>query len=97
MKRVLIVAAVGLATFAAARLVRRLGPAIKQRLMQRMMNRVAPKMMASMPRMMDMCFGSMPADQREFMLAHCRGMLDGVEAKYVSTATEPATSGANVA
>lgn len=42
-----------------------------------------------MPRCMDACFARMPPERREFMLAHCRGALDRVEAKY--EADEPAT------
>ncbi len=49
--------------------------------------RVAPRMMEAMaehvmPRMMDRCFGSMSAERREFMLTHCRGMLDRIDDKY---------------
>ena len=44
-------------------------------LMERMMERV-------MPRMMDACFGQMSQEQRTFMLTHCRGMLDRVDEKY---------------
>jgi hypothetical protein len=49
-----------------------------------------------MPRMMDRCFSEMDAERRQFMLAHCRGMLDEVEAKYVESeppsASEPASA-----
>ncbi len=41
----------------------------------------------AMPGMMDACFARMPRERREFMLAHCRGALDRVAAKYV--ASEP--------
>ena len=45
-------------------------------------------------RMMDACFARMPPQRREFMLAHCRGALDSVEARYVAAQpaapTEPA-------
>ena len=35
-----------------------------------------------MPRMMDSCFSQMDGERREFMLRHCRGMLDEMEQKY---------------
>ncbi len=38
----------------------------------------------AMPQMMDRCFGAMSAERREFMLSHCRGMLDLMERKYVT-------------
>ncbi|MEE8337857.1 MAG: hypothetical protein V3R95_07330 [Dehalococcoidia bacterium] len=47
------------------------------RLMEPMMEQV-------MPRMMDSCFSEMSPERRQFMLAHCRGMLDQVEEKYVT-------------
>ena len=34
-------------------------------------------------RMMDSCFSQMDRERREFMLAHCRGMLDQMEEKYL--------------
>lgn len=37
-----------------------------------------------MPSMMDSCFAAMSPERREFMLGHCRGMLNRVEAKYVA-------------
>lgn len=46
------------------------------KLMERMIEDV-------MPNMMDSCFAQMDPDRRKFMLAHCRGMLDRVEEKYV--------------
>jgi hypothetical protein len=45
--------------------------------MELMMDRV-------MPRMMDVCFGQMSPDRREFMLAHCRGALEDVDKKYTT-------------
>ena len=39
-----------------------------------------------MPRMMDSCFGEMDRERREFMLTHCRGMLDQMEEKYLGPA-----------
>ena len=43
-----------------------------------------------MPSMIDHCFAKMDAERRELMLAHCRGMLDEVEAKYGQSEPEPA-------
>lgn len=37
-----------------------------------------------MPKMMDSCFSGVDMERRQFMLTHCRGMLDAMEAKYVS-------------
>lgn len=34
-----------------------------------------------MPTMMDTCFYQMDKERREFMLTHCRGMLDKMEEK----------------
>ena len=48
-----------------------------------------------MPKMMDACFAQMSPDRRIFMLSHCRGMLDRVEAKY--DATQQAVDRAEVA
>lgn len=45
-------------------------------MMERMMENV-------MPGMMDRCFSGMDRQRREFMLRHCRGMLDQMEAKYL--------------
>ena len=36
-----------------------------------------------MPRMISHCFALLDRDQRRFILAHCRGALDEMEAKYV--------------
>ena len=41
-------------------------------------------MLDMMPGMMDSCFSGMDMARRQFMLTHCRGMLDAMEAKYVS-------------
>ncbi len=38
-----------------------------------------------MPDMMDSCVAHMGPERRSFMLAHCRGMLDRMEAKYGGT------------
>ena len=58
-------------------------------MMPRMMEEMGPvqlehMMVDAMPRMMDSCFSSMGRERRESMLEHCRGMLDQMEAKYVS-------------
>ena len=37
-----------------------------------------------MPTMMNSCFAAMSPERRDFMLDHCRGMLDQMEAKYVA-------------
>ena len=39
-------------------------------------------MLDIMPRMMDTCFSEMDRQRRQFMLNHCRGMLDQMEEKY---------------
>ena len=44
-------------------------------LLERMMENV-------MPRMMDTCFAQMSDERREYMLGHCRGLLDQMDAKY---------------
>ena len=61
-------------------------------LMPRMMASMPPDqfeqmMQDNMPGMMDTCFAEMDAERREFMLGHCRGMLDNMEEKYVTPAT----------
>jgi hypothetical protein len=35
---------------------------------------------------MDTCIAEMDRERREFMLAHCRGMLDQMEQKYMAPA-----------
>jgi hypothetical protein len=64
-------------TFAiVASLVRRLvGPALP-RLIESMMEK-------AMPQMMDACFAQMGGERRRFMLSHCRGLLDQMDAKYM--------------
>lgn len=47
-------------------------------LIERMMENV-------MPQMMDTCFGQMSQERREYMLGHCRGLLDQMDAKYAVT------------
>ena len=42
-------------------------------------------MLNLMPRMMDNCFSAMDAERREFMLTHCRSMLDQMEERYLKT------------
>ena len=55
--------------------------------MPKMMERMGPERMERMmtdmmPKMMDTCFSAMDKERRQFMLTHCRGMLDEVEEKY---------------
>lgn len=72
MRRLILVGAAGLLLAAIlGRIVRGRAP----RLMETMIER-------AMPQMMDRCFGAMSAERREFMLAHCRGMLDLMEQRY---------------
>ena len=44
-------------------------------------------MVSMMPRMMDTCFSGIERERREFMLTHCRGMLDEMEKKYLGAPT----------
>ena len=60
----------------------------QQRMMNMMIGRKSPedvaKMMGEMmPRMMDTCFSEMDRERRQFMLTHCRGMLDQMDEKYL--------------
>ncbi len=68
-------------------------------MMPQMMEKMMPQMMGNMgheeiesmmldmmPRMMDNCFSAMDNERRQFMLTHCRGMLDQMEEKYMGTA-----------
>lgn len=70
----------------------KLGPRMAG-MMPRMMEEMGPEqiehmMVDAMPRMMDSCFSAMDVERREAMLAHCRGMLDEVESRYLAkTAT----------
>ncbi len=43
-------------------------------------------MLKMMPQMMDTCFAEMDQERRQFILSHCRGMLDRIEAKYPGAA-----------
>ncbi len=72
MNRLLIIAGLlgGLALL--ARLARRRVPALQEHMMENVM-----------PGMMDRCFSQMGRERREFMLTHCRGTLDQIEAKYL--------------
>jgi hypothetical protein len=45
-------------------------------------------MLDMMPRMMDTCFSEMEGERRQFMLSHCRGMLDQMEEKYLGPAVK---------
>ena len=85
----LIIAAWGLAAAIGFRIARRLVGARVPRLMEQMMENV-------MPNMMDACFSQMSPERREFMLSHCRGMLDRMEAKYVRGEPEPTGERAHV-
>ncbi len=59
---------------------------ITRRIAQRKFPELLEHMMEDvMPRMMDSCFAHMGPERRSFMLAHCRGMLDRMEAKYGGT------------
>ena len=82
MKRMLIIAAGGLAAVMGFRVVRRFVRARVPGLMEHMIENV-------MPKMADACFPQMPPGRREFMFTHSRGMLDGMEAKYVRGEPEP--------
>lgn len=53
------------------------------KLMERMMENV-------MPQMMETCFGQMSQERREFVLGHCRGLLDQMDEQYA--VTQPAKS-----
>ena len=68
---VLVIAVVG-------RITRRIAQRKFPELMEHMMEDV-------MPDMMDACFAHMGPQRRRFMIAHCRGMLDRMEAKDVGT------------
>ena len=67
--------------------------------MSKMMGEMMPQMMSKMgheeiermmldmmPSMMDTCFSEMDRERRQFILTHCRGMLDKVEEKYMGPA-----------
>ncbi len=59
---------------------------ITRRIAQRRFPELMEHMMeGAMPHMMDSCFAHMGTERRSFMLAHCRGMLDRMEAKYGGT------------
>jgi hypothetical protein len=42
-----------------------------------------------MPRGMGHCFSRMSPERRQFMLEHCRGLLDEMEATYTTAGPEP--------
>ena len=53
-------------------------------MMRMMMEMMGPEafdrmMEDAMPRTMDSCFSWMNAERREYMLGHCRGLLDQME------------------
>lgn len=62
-------------------------------MMPQMMGKMGPKeiermMIEMMPHMMDTCFSEMDGGRRQFMLTHCRGMLDKIEEKYPATGSD---------
>ncbi len=61
-------------------------------MMPRMMEMMGPEafdhmMDDMMPQMMDSCFSWMGPERREFMLGHCRSLLDQMEEKYMRPAS----------
>ncbi len=59
-------------------------PQMMPQMMGKMGNEEIERMMLDMmPRMMDTCFSEMDRERRQFMLTHCRGMLDQMEEKYM--------------
>jgi len=86
MKRWMLLGVAGVGLLLAVGAARRLVRDRVFQLFERMMEDV-------MPGMMDACFARMPPQRRELMLAHCRGALDRVEAKYVDV-TATAVEGA---
>jgi hypothetical protein len=70
----------------------RMGSGGMGEMMPQMMEMMGPEafehmMEDTMPKMMDSCFSSMNMERREFMLGHCRGLLDQMEQKYVRPAS----------
>ena len=55
-------------------------------LMERMMENVMPQMMGT-------CFAQMSQEQREYMLGHCRGLLDRMDEQYTVTGPTAPVSG----
>ena len=72
MKRLIVIAGLPSSLAVLARLAQRRLPALMKHMMEHVM-----------PGMMDHCFSRMDREWQEFMLAHCRGMLDQMEAKYL--------------
>ena len=72
MKRIMVIAGLFGAIALLARLAQRRVPALMERMIENVM-----------PGMMDHCFAQMDRERQEFMLAHCRGMLDQMDEKYV--------------
>ena len=56
------------------------------RLMERMMENVMPQMMGT-------CFAQMSQEQREYMLGHCRVLLDRMDEQYTVTGPTAPVSG----
>jgi hypothetical protein len=62
----------------------KMGPEVMSKMMGEMGNEEIEHMMLDMmPRMMDTCFSEMDKGRRQFMLTHCRSMLDQMEEKYL--------------
>ncbi len=62
-------------------------------MMPQMMEKMGPEeieriMIDMMPHMMDICFSEMDGGRRQFMLAHCRGILDQMENEYPATGSD---------
>ena len=55
-------------------------------LMERMMENVMPQMMGT-------CFAQMSQEQREYMLGHCRVLLDRMDEQYTVTGPTAPVSG----
>ncbi len=65
----------------------KMGPEGMSKMMGEMGNEEIESMMLDMmPRMMDTCFSEMDRERRQFMLTHCRAMLDQMEEKYLGPA-----------
>ena len=62
----------------------RKGPDDVIKMMGKMGHEEIERMMIDMmPQMMDNCFSEMDRERRQFMLSHCRGMLDQMDEKYL--------------
>jgi hypothetical protein len=64
----------------------KMGPQGMARMVESMgAEQVEGMMVDVLPGLMDSCFASMDADRRRSMLAHCRAMLDDMEARQAAT------------